>query len=74
MTIEYGMGTADRPHPHPVRQVMWYVAVTAGLFAVGGYLGRNLATGAAVGWILNRSLSRSSPDGDGAAPRHGGCP
>ena len=26
-------------------QVMWFVAATAGLFALGGYLGRNLGNG-----------------------------
>ncbi|HEX2357946.1 MAG TPA: Bax inhibitor-1 family protein [Micromonosporaceae bacterium] len=29
-------------------QVMWYVAVTAGLFALGAYLGRNLGYGLAI--------------------------
>jgi FtsH-binding integral membrane protein len=29
-------------------QVMWYVAVTAGFFALGSYLGRDLAQGAAL--------------------------
>lgn len=32
---------------------MWYVAATAGLFALGAYLGRNLAYGLAfVCWLL----------------------
>ena len=28
-------------------QVMWFVAATAGLFAVGAYVGRNLGNGVA---------------------------
>lgn len=42
-TIEYGgVRPADRTHTL-FGQVMWYAAVTAGLFALGAYLGRNLA-------------------------------
>lgn len=50
-------GPPDRPRPVPDRpvdrtrtlfgQVMWYVAATAGLFALGAFLGRNLGYGVA---------------------------
>jgi modulator of FtsH protease len=36
-------------------QVMWYVAATAGLFALGAYLGRNLGYGLAFACYLSRS-------------------
>ena len=39
-----GAGVAD--HTRTLfGQVMWYVAATAGLFALGSYLGRNLGNG-----------------------------
>jgi FtsH-binding integral membrane protein len=39
-----GAGVADQTRTL-FGQVMWYVAATAGLFALGSYLGRNLANG-----------------------------
>jgi modulator of FtsH protease len=33
-------------------QTMWYVAVTAGFFALGSYLGRNLSQGWAIVWFI----------------------
>ena len=33
-------------------QTMWYVAVTAGMFALGAYLGRNLSQGWAIVWFI----------------------
>jgi uncharacterized protein len=51
-TLSYGgpgvVGTADRGRTL-FAQVMWYVAGTAGLFALGSYLGRNLSHGWAFG-------------------------
>lgn len=46
-TIEYtAVRRGDRTHTL-FAQVMWYVAATAGLFALGAYLGRTLASGLA---------------------------
>jgi uncharacterized protein len=43
------MGTAARGEAHALfAQTMGYVAVTAGLFALGAYLGRNLAGGVGI--------------------------
>jgi modulator of FtsH protease len=43
------MGTAARGQAHALfAQTMGYVAVTAGLFALGAYLGRDLAGGAGI--------------------------
>jgi hypothetical protein len=33
-------------------QTMWYVAVTAGFFALGSYLGRHLSHGWAFVWFI----------------------
>ncbi len=50
-------------------QTMWYVAVTAGFFALGSYLGRNLSYGWAFVWfiiafvcliVMNFTVKRSS--------------
>ena len=50
--IEYGgVRPVDRTRTL-FGQVMWYVAATAGLFALGAYLGRNLAVGVAFGCYL----------------------
>jgi uncharacterized protein len=44
-TADYhGLGTANRTRSL-FGQVMWYVAATAGLFALGSYLGRDLGNG-----------------------------
>ncbi len=41
-----GVGVAARDRTHALfGQVMWYVAATAGFFALGSYLGRNLTHG-----------------------------
>ena len=40
----FGATAADRTHTL-FGQVMWYVAATAGFFALGSYLGRNLSYG-----------------------------
>jgi FtsH-binding integral membrane protein len=42
----FGATAADRTHTL-FGQVMWYVAATAGFFALGSYLGRNLSHGVA---------------------------
>jgi FtsH-binding integral membrane protein len=43
------MGTADRSQAHTLfAQTMGYVAATAGLFALGAWLGRNLTGGIAI--------------------------
>ena len=46
-TLSYpGLGTASRTSTHTLfAQTMGYVAATAGLFALGAYLGRNLSYG-----------------------------
>jgi uncharacterized protein len=44
-----GIGTAPRDRAHTLfAQTMGYVAVTAALFALGAYLGRNVAPGAGI--------------------------
>src|ERR1700722_4038222 len=43
----FAAGTADRTRTL-FGQVMWYVAATAGVFALGSYLGRDLSHGAAI--------------------------
>ena len=52
-TLEYGLvRPADRTRTL-FGQVMWYVAATAGAFALGAYLGRDLAYGVAlIGYLL----------------------
>ena len=47
----YGAATGDRTHTL-FAQTMGYVAVTAGLFALGAYLGRNLSHGWAFVWYI----------------------
>jgi FtsH-binding integral membrane protein len=49
-TLSYRqMGTADRGQAHALfSQTMSYVAVTAGLFALGAWLGRNLSGGVGI--------------------------
>jgi FtsH-binding integral membrane protein len=50
-----GTGTraADRSQPHVLfAHTMWYVAVTAGFFALGAYVGRGLPRGAAIIWFI----------------------
>jgi FtsH-binding integral membrane protein len=46
-----GTGTADRTRTL-FGQTMWYVAVTAGFFALGSYLGRNLTQGWVIVWFI----------------------
>jgi hypothetical protein len=48
-------GPADRTRTL-FGQVMWYVALTAGVFALGSYLGRDLSHGVAI-----VATSRPSP-------------
>jgi FtsH-binding integral membrane protein len=50
MTLTYRqMGTADRSQAHVLfSQTMGYVAATAGLFALGAWLGRNLTGGVGI--------------------------
>jgi len=48
-----GYGTAARDRTRTLfGQTMWYVAVTAGMFALGSYLGRNLSEGWAIVWFI----------------------
>jgi modulator of FtsH protease len=48
-----GYGTAARDRTRTLfGQTMWYVAVTAGMFALGAYLGRNLSQGWAILWFI----------------------
>jgi modulator of FtsH protease len=48
-----GYGTAARDRTRTLfGQTMWYVAVTAGVFALGAYLGRNLSQGWAIVWFI----------------------
>ncbi len=48
-----GYGTATRDDTHTLfGQTMGYVAITAGLFALGAYLGRNLSGGAGIIWFI----------------------
>jgi len=47
----YGAATGDRTHTL-FGQTMGYVAVTAGLFALGAYLGRHLSQGWAFVWYI----------------------
>jgi hypothetical protein len=47
----YGAATGDRTRTL-FAQTMGYVAVTAGLFALGAYLGRNLSQGWAFVWYI----------------------
>jgi modulator of FtsH protease len=48
-----GYGTAARDRTRTLfGQTMWYVAVTAGMFALGAYLGRNLSQGWAIVWFI----------------------
>jgi uncharacterized protein len=48
-----GYGTAARDRTRTLfGQTMWYVAVTAGMFALGAYLGRNLSQGWVIVWFI----------------------
>ena len=48
-----GSATAARDRTRTLfGQTMWYVAVTAGMFALGSYLGRNLSEGWAIVWFI----------------------
>ena len=48
-----GYGTAARDRTRTLfGQTMWYVAVTAGTFALGSYLGRNLSQGWVIVWFI----------------------
>ena len=47
----YGAATADRTRTL-FGQTMGYVAVTAGFFALGSYLGRHLSQGWAFVWFI----------------------
>ncbi len=48
-----GYGTAARDRTHTLfGQTMLYVAATAGFFALGSYLGRNLSEGWAIVWFI----------------------
>ena len=53
-SLRYGdVGVADRDRAHTLfAQTMGYVAVTAGFFALGAYLGRNLSEGWAFVWFI----------------------
>ena len=65
-----GVGAIDRNRGHTLfGQTMGYVAVTAGFFALGSYLGRTLSEGWAIVWfivafacliIMNFTVRRSS--------------
>jgi modulator of FtsH protease len=46
--MEYGQVRAVERSRTLFGQVMWYVAATAGLFALGAYLGRNVGYGVAI--------------------------
>jgi FtsH-binding integral membrane protein len=66
-----GIATAGRDRTRTLfGQTMWYVAVTAGFFALGSYLGRNLSHGWAFVWFIvgfaclismNFAVRRSAP-------------
>jgi len=46
-------GAVDRDRAHTLfGQTMWYVALTAGFFALGSYLGRDLSAGWAIVWYI----------------------
>src|ERR1039458_7392484 len=48
-----GLGAVDRDRSHALfGQTMGYVAVTAGFFALGSYLGRPLSEGWAIVWFI----------------------
>jgi len=48
-----GFGAASRDDTHTLfGQTMGYVAITAALFALGAYLGRNLSGGAGLIWFI----------------------
>ena len=48
-----GAGAMTRDRTHTLfGQTMGYVAVTTGFFALGAYLGRNLAQGWAIVWFI----------------------
>ena len=48
-----GAGAVDRDRSHALfGQTMGYVAVTAGFFALGSYLGRTLSEGWAIVWFI----------------------
>ncbi len=48
-----GVGASSRDQAHTLfAQTMGYVAVTAALFALGAYLGRNLGSGAGIIWFI----------------------
>lgn len=48
-----GLGAADRDRGHTLfAQTMGYVAVTAGCFALGSYLGRSLSENWAIVWFI----------------------
>jgi modulator of FtsH protease len=51
--VMYGSGAASRDRTRTLfAQTMGYVAVTAGLFALGAYLGRHLSPGWAFAWYI----------------------
>lgn len=66
----YGYGTVSQAQTRTLfSQTMWYVAFTAGLFAGGAYLGRDLSYGLGIIWFIaaiacligmNFSVTRSS--------------
>ena len=48
-----GLGAVDRDRSHALfGQTMGYVAITAGCFALGSYLGRTLSEGWAIVWFI----------------------
>jgi hypothetical protein len=48
-----GLGAVDRDRSHTLfGQTMGYVALTAGCFALGSYLGRTLSEGWAIVWFI----------------------
>jgi uncharacterized protein len=56
MNESVGLGSVGMPARDRTRtlfgQTMWYVAVTAGFFALGAYLGRHLSQGWAFVWFI----------------------
>jgi uncharacterized protein len=53
-SLSYGdIGAVSRDRTRTLfAQTMWYVAGTAGFFALGSYLGRNLSEGWAIVWFI----------------------
>jgi modulator of FtsH protease len=56
-TLDYGLASPVDRTRTLFGQVMWYVAGTAGVFALGSYLGRDLSPGLALVFSSSPSLS-----------------